>query len=211
MQSPRRTGILFVLSAPSGAGKSTLCQRLAKDRDAGLNPFIYSVSCTTRPPRQGEVDGVDYHFLSHAEFERLIEEGEFLEYAKVHGNYYGTRRSNILASLNQGVDVLLDIDTQGAAKIRANPDPEIRRALVDIFLMPPSLQELERRLLQRGTETPEQVAVRLANAEEEMAQWVHYRYTIPATSIEGVYNDFMAIMRAERLNSRRLHFPNHTP
>lgn len=203
---PHRSGTLLVLSAPSGAGKSTLCQRLATDRDAGQISFVYSVSCTTRAPRAGETDGKDYHFLSHAQFEALIREGEFLEYATVHGNYYGTRRSNILDALRAGTDVLLDIDTQGGAMIRAYAHPEIQAALADIFLMPPSLVELERRLLQRGTESPEQVALRLANAKDEIAQWVHYRYTILATSIESVYQDFKAIMNAERLTSRRLKF-----
>jgi len=197
----RRTGILFVLSAPSGAGKSTLCARLHRERE--LHRFIYSVSCTTRPPRPGEVHGHDYYFISHEEFRRMIDAGEFPEYAEVHGNFYGTRRSTVLDSLREGKDVLIDIDTQGAAKIRENPHPEIRHALADIFLLPPSLEELERRLTGRGTETPEQIALRLANATEELAQWRHYRYILIAETIEGVYNDFCALMKAERHLARR--------
>src|SRR5690606_4339357 len=186
------------LSAPSGGGKSTLYHGLKATPD-----FVYSISCTTRAPRPGEVDGADYHFISHAEFERRIAEGDFLEYAEVHGNYYGTPRSLVLDQLRAGVDVLVDIDVQGAAAIRANPHPEIADALVDVFLMPPSIEELRRRLTQRGTESEEQLALRLKNAELEMAEWHRYRYVITG-SIEEVLTGFRSIMRAERLATRRL-------
>jgi len=193
-----RRSVLFVVSAPSGGGKSTLHKGLA----ATGPDFVYSISCTTRQPRPGEVDGKDYYFLTHEEFERRIAEGDFLEYARVHGNYYGTPRSLVLKSLREGHDVLVDVDTQGAAMIRANEHPEIREALADVFLMPPSLDELRRRLLARGTETAEQLEVRLHNAREEMAQWRHYRYTITG-SIDEVLASFRAIMRAERCASHR--------
>ena len=161
-----RSGILFLISAPSGGGKSTLLKLLSEKPD-----FTYSVSCTTRAPRPGEEDGRDYHFLSVAEFERRIAAGEFIEHAQVHGNFYGTLRRPILDSMDSGLDVMMDVDIQGAARIRADADARLQAALVDIFLMPPSLAEVRRRLLKRGTETPGQLEVRLRNAETEMAQW----------------------------------------
>jgi len=198
-QEISRRGVLFVLSAPSGAGKSTLREGL--QRDGG---FVYSISCTTRAPRPGETHGKDYFFLSTAEFERRVAAGEFLEHAQVHKNCYGTLQSTVLESLRQGVDVLLDIDVQGAAMIRANEHPEIREALADVFLMPANLDVLRQRLAKRETETPEQIALRLHNAEIEMRHRRSYRYTIITGSIEDDLNNFRAIMRAERLASRRL-------
>ncbi len=204
--SPKaRNGILFVLSAPSGGGKSTLYHGLRATPD-----FVYSISCTTRKPRPGEVEGSDYYFLSHAEFERRIAEGDFLEYAEVHGNYYGTPRNLVLDQLRAGVDVLVDIDVQGAAQIRANPHPEIANALADVFLMPPGIDELRRRLEARGTETEAQIATRLANAEREMAEWHRYRYVVTGT-IEEVLLGFRSIMSAERLASRRMLPPPASP
>jgi guanylate kinase len=194
-----RRGILFVISAPSGGGKSTLLKQLSGSPD-----FTYSVSCTTRKPRPGEVDGQDYHFLSNEEFERRIEAGEFLEYARVHGNCYGTLRDSVVQHLREGGDVLLDVDIQGADQIRRNADPLLRSAMVDIFLMPPSMAELERRLNKRNTETAEQLAIRLENARGEMARWRDYRYTILSGSPLDDLENFRAIMRAERMSSDRL-------
>ena len=195
----RRQGILFVLSAPSGTGKTTLCENLRATPD-----FIYSVSCTTRPPRPGEVDGTDYHFLSRDEFLGKIERGEMLEYAVVHDNYYGTLKATVKEALEQGTDVLLDIDVQGAATIRKTEDPVVRDSLVDVFIMPPTLEELEKRLRKRATETEEQVTRRLATAREEMKLWRLYKYTILSGSMEEDLQKFRAIMRAERYLSRRL-------
>ncbi len=195
---PRR-GILFVVSAPSGAGKTTLCNALRQTRD-----FIYSVSCTTRSPRPGEIEGEDYYFISKEEFARRIEAGEFLEYATVHSHSYGTLRSTVVNHLNDGVDVLLDIDIQGAAAIRACTDPQIIDALADVFIMPPSLDELHHRLIKRATETPEQIEVRLRNAATEMKNWHLYRYTIISGSVEEDLKKFRAIQLAERYQSRRL-------
>ena len=194
-----RLGILFILSAPSGAGKSTLRTGLQKNQD-----FAYSVSCTTRAPRSGEIDGSDYHFLTRDEFERKIATGEFLEHAEVHGNYYGTLKSAVLDTLRAGNDVLMDIDVQGAAMVRADEHPEIRDALADIFLMPASMEVLRRRLANRGTETPEQIAVRLHNAETEMRAWRQYRYAIITGTPEEDVANFRAIMQAERCRSSRL-------
>ena len=193
-----RQGILFVLSAPSGAGKTTLTTALRQTPD-----FVYSVSCTTRPMRPGEVEGEDYHFLSAEEFQRAADAGEFLECAEVHGNHYGTLRENVLSFLRLGKDVLIDIDTQGAAAIRANPDPAIQAAHADIFIMPPSLEELRRRLSRRGTETPAQIERRLLNAAREMEHWPEYQYFILSASVEEDLMKFRAIMKAERYLSRR--------
>ena len=160
----RRSGILFLISAPSGAGKSTLLNGIR-----GQGDFVYSVSCTTRSPRPGERNGVDYHFLSRAKFEEEIAAGHFLEWAQVHGNYYGTLSSSVKAHLARGTDVLIDVDVQGAQAIRACGDAVIIQSLVDVFLAPPSMEVLTRRLSGRGTESPEQLALRLHNAELEMA------------------------------------------
>ncbi len=197
-----RHGIVFVISAPSGGGKSTLLRMLGDEPD-----FVYSVSCTTRQPRAGEVDGRDYHFLSVAEFERRVAAGEFLEHALVHGNHYGTLRQTVQESLSAGHDVLMDVDIQGAAQIRANADARMNGALVDIFLMPPNMAELERRLRRRNTETAEQLALRLSNAAGEMAQWRGYRYTIISGSPMDDLENFRAIMLAERMCSERMNLP----
>lgn len=197
-QPPRR-GILFVLSAPSGGGKSTLCNGLKAYAD-----FTYSVSCTTRAPRAGEREGVDYYFLTRADFEQRIASGEFLEHALVHGNYYGTLCSTVLETLRMGRDVLVDIDVQGAEMIRNHPHPEIRDSLADVFLMPESLEVLRFRLAKRGTETPEQVALRLSNAAAEMEHWPRYRYTLITRTAEEDLERFRAIMGAERALTRRL-------
>jgi len=195
----QRTGILFVLSAPSGAGKTTLCSALRHKPD-----FVYAVSCTTRAPRSGEIEGEDYHFLSDEEFDRRVSSGEFLEYAEVHGSKYGTLKSSVTDNLRKGIDVLIDIDTKGAATIRSCGDPFILGALADVFIMPPNLQELRRRLMKRGTETEDQIATRLQNAAAEMERWREYKYTLISGSMEEDIEKFRAVMRAERYQSRRL-------
>ncbi len=194
-----RYGILFVVSAPSGAGKTTLCDALRQTPD-----FIYSVSCTTRPPRAGEIEGEDYQFMAEDEFLRRVKGNEFLEHAQVHDHYYGTLRAPIQAHLREGVDVLIDIDTQGAAAIRDCDDAFIREALSDVFIMPPDLEELRRRLTKRGTETPAQIERRLQTAAREMELWRDYRYTIISKSMEEDLLKFRHIMGAERMASRRL-------
>ena len=159
----RRTGILLVVSGPSGSGKSTLCRRLADEREAH-----YSISCTTRQPRPGEREGKDYHFLTDGEFAARQAAGDFLEHAVVHGNRYGTLRSEVSGYLEVGTDVVMDIDVQGAAQVRGCADPAIRRALVDLFVLPPSEDELRARLTGRATDRPEVIALRMSNALEEM-------------------------------------------
>jgi guanylate kinase len=194
-----RYGILFVISAPSGAGKTTLVDALRQTPE-----FVYSVSCTTRPARAGEIEGEDYRFLSEADFLARAKAGEFLEHARVHGHHYGTLLKPILANLKDGVDVLIDIDTQGAATIRNCKDGFVRQALTDVFIMPPDLEELRRRLKKRGTETEAQIELRLATASREMELWHDYRYTIISQSVEEDLQKFRHIMGAERYLSRRL-------
>jgi guanylate kinase len=202
----RRQGILFVVSAPSGTGKTTLCANLRATPD-----FIYSVSCTTRPPRAGEEDGVDYHFLTKQDFLHRIESGEMLEYALVHDNYYGTLKSTVKEALDHGTDVLLDIDVQGATTIRKMADETLRASLVDVFIMPPTIEELEKRLRKRGTETEEQVQQRLNTGREESKLWRLYKYTILSGSMEEDLQKFRAIMRAERYLSQRLELNDAKP
>jgi guanylate kinase len=194
-----RYGILFVVSAPSGAGKSTLCDALRQTPD-----FVYSVSCTTRLPRAGEIDGEDYHFIAESDFLARVAAGEFLEHAEVHGKYYGTLREPIVSNLQKGVDVLIDVDTQGATAIREFEDAFIRQALADVFIMPPDREELRRRLTKRGTETPAQIEVRLQTAAREIEHWRDYRYTIISKSIEEDLMKFRHIMGAERYLSSRM-------
>jgi guanylate kinase len=194
-----RHGILFVVSAPSGAGKTTMVEKLRQ-----ASNLFYSVSCTTRAPRSGEIDGEDYQFLSSPDFRARVEARDFLEHAQVHGDYYGTLRKPVLINLQNGMDVLIDIDTQGAAAIRHCDNPFIREALADIFIMPPDLDELRRRLLKRGTETPQQIDSRLATAAREMELWRDYRYTIISRSVEEDLQKFRHIMNAESYLSRRL-------
>jgi guanylate kinase len=194
-----RRGILFVLSAPSGGGKSTLLNLLKPTRD-----FAYATSCTTRAPRPGEVDGRDYYFISPEEFEQRMLVGDFLEHARVHEHRYGTLRETVMQHLVAGDDVLIDVDVQGAAAIRHNADAQLKSSLVDVFLMPASLQELRRRLLKRGTEDAATLELRLRNAVTEMAEWQSYRYTMLSGSPEEDLARFRAIMLAERMRSHRL-------
>jgi guanylate kinase len=150
------------------------------------------------------MEGDDYHFISEPDFRARVEAGEFLEYAKVHEHYYGTLRGPIIANLQSGVDVLIDVDIQGAGAIRNFDDQTIRQALCDVFIMPPDLEELRRRLTKRGTETPEQIELRIITAAREMELWRDYRYTIISRSMEEDLQKFRNIMGAERYLSRRL-------
>jgi guanylate kinase len=194
-----RHGILFVVSAPSGAGKTTLVERIRRTPN-----LFYSVSCTTRTPRAGEIDRQDYRFLSDADFRERVAKGDFVEHAQVHGDQYGTLREPIVTNLETEKDVLIDIDTQGAAVIRNCGDPLIQDALADVFIMPPDLEELRKRLLKRGTETAQQIDSRLATAAREMEHWRDYRYTIISGSVEEDLQRFRQIMEAESHLSRRL-------
>lgn len=196
---PARSGILFVVSGPSGSGKTTLCRRLAEEGEAR-----YSVSCTTRPPRPGEQNGVDYHFLSPDAFSLRIDAGDFLEHAQVHGNRYGTLKTEVLQPISQGTDVVMDIDVQGAALVRSCDDPAIRAAIVDLFVMPPGDQELRKRLTGRGTDSEDVIAVRMRNALEETGRWREYTYLLVSSTRDDDYLRFKALLCAERLRVARL-------
>ena len=179
-------GRLFIVSAPSGAGKSTLCRRLLARRPE----LRYSVSTTTRPPRKGEVPGVDYHFTDPATFKEGIRAGRWAEWAEVYGNYYGTSADFIDRERAAGHDVLLDIDVQGAAQLRAKY-PEA----VTVFIMPPSMDALLQRLEQRGGDTPEVIAKRMASARREMAQRAAYRHVVVNDRLEEAVAALEAIVR----------------
>lgn len=194
-----RTGILLVVSGPSGSGKTTLCRRLAESGEAH-----YSISCTTRAPRPGEVDGKDYHFLTLQDFQQRLDAGDFLENAVVHENLYGSLKSEVIAFLQAGTDVVMDIDVQGADQIRSCQDPEIQRAFVDLFVMPPSEEELRTRLSGRGTDSEEIIALRMANALGEMKNWNRYAYCLLSTTKESDYAKFQSLVTAERLRVARL-------
>lgn len=193
-----RIGILYVVSAPSGAGKTTVITSVLESE-----PLHYSISCTTREPRAGEVDGRHYHFLSPDDFLRKVHAGEFLEHAEVHGHHYGTLRAMVTDRLARGQDVLVDVDTRGAAMIRTSVDPMIRESLADIFILPRSREELEIRLRSRGTESEDAIRVRLENATIEMGCARDYKYTIISGSREDDLAAFLAIVQAERLLTRR--------
>lgn len=202
MSRPDRIGLLCMVSGPTASGKTTVCQ---KARD--LENCAYSISCTTRTPREGEQDGVDYHFLTKEDFMHLAIHGDFLEWATVHGNYYGTLKSEVVAYLEAGRDVIMDIDIQGAQLIRAAEDPFIRNALVDVFILPPSMEEIKNRLSGRGTETDDQMRLRLYNALEEMKHWREYRYVIVSDTPERDLERFCSILHCERLRSCRMRTP----
>lgn len=194
----KRLGVLLVVSGPSGSGKTTLCRRL---RDEGEAEF--SVSCTTRAPREGEVDGRDYHFLSEEEFQSRVQAGEFFEWARVHGNLYGTLRSAVSSKLERGIDVMLDIDVQGANLVRESGDELIQRCMVDIFILPPSVEELDRRLKGRGSESAEHHALRMKNALGEMEHWQKYQYVLVSGSHEADYAKIRSVLSGERLRVMR--------
>ncbi|MEN8694233.1 MAG: guanylate kinase [Akkermansiaceae bacterium] len=194
-----RTGILLLVSGPSGSGKTTLCRRLADDNEAH-----YSISCTTRPPRPGEVNAQDYHFLDRDDFLKKVAAEEFLEHAEVHKNHYGTLKSEVLGYLADGKDVVMDIDVQGADLVRACVDSEIKTALVDLFVMPPSEEELQARLTGRGTDSEDVIALRMKNSLQEMAHWTDYTYRLISSTREEDYFNFKSLLFAERLKSSRL-------
>ncbi|WP_033074677.1 guanylate kinase [Sphingopyxis sp. MWB1] len=190
-----RRGVLFVLSSPSGAGKTTISRKmLAADRDIAL-----SVSATTRPPRPGEVDGKDYHFVDVDRFKQMAADGEFLEWAHVFGHRYGTPRGPVEAMLAAGKDVLFDIDWQGAQQLYQEAGPDVVR----VFVLPPTMEELERRLRARKTDSDEVIAARMARAANEISHWDGYDYVLINDDVEGCFGEVMAILRAERLKRRR--------
>lgn len=194
MSKVERIGVAVIFSGPSGVGKSTVCRHLT----ALLPGFHFSVSCTTRKPRAGEVNGREYHFLEQEEFLARQKAGEFLEWACVHENYYGTLRSEMEPWVLAGKNVILDIDVQGARLVRQTlaGNQELSAALRLVFLAPPSLAELERRLRGRKTETETAIQCRLANAVQEMAAWREYDYVIVNDEAEHAAEKLAAIVKA---------------
>ena len=190
----KRRGLLFVLSSPSGAGKTTIA-RMLLDQDSGIS---LSVSATTRPMREGEVDGRDYHFVTDAEFDRMVESGQFLEWAHVFGRRYGTLENEVRRSIDAGCDVLLDIDWQGTQQLK-QVDPDIVR----VFILPPSMAELERRLRARGTDSDEVIAGRMERAAAEISHWAEYDYVLVNEDKETCLGKVHAILEAERLKATR--------
>jgi guanylate kinase len=189
------TGKLFVISAPSGAGKTTLLKRVMST----LPGLVFSISHTTREPRQGEQDGVDYHFVSQGQFLDMIDRELFLEYAEVHDNFYGTSKDAIEMQLDDGLDVVLDIDVQGAAILRKKGQPEATH----IFISPPNLNELERRLRGRGTESEETIKLRLKNAATEIKAASEYEYLIINEKVDEAAHLLASIILAERARAHR--------
>jgi guanylate kinase len=187
----RRRGLLFVISSPSGAGKTSLSKRLL----ANHPDIVLSVSATTRKPRPGEVDGVDYYFLEEEDFKQRARDGWFYEWAKVHGNRYGTPKEPVLATLEEGRDVLLDIDWQGAQQLLLERDSDV----VSVFILPPSMKELEERLKKRAQDTDEVIKQRLGGAWREITHWAEYEYVLVNEDFDRTAADLESILRAERI------------
>ncbi|MCA8879742.1 MAG: guanylate kinase [Rhodobacteraceae bacterium] len=196
MPEHSRRGLLIILSSPSGAGKSTLARRLRT-----WDPSIrFSVSATTRAPRPGETHGVEYFFVSAQDFARMADAGDLLEHAEVFGNLYGSPKAPVLAALDQGQDVLFDIDWQGGQQIRNSVRAE---DVVSIFVLPPSIAELERRLQSRGQDTSETIANRMRRSRDEISHWAEYDYVLVNTDIDRAEAQVSAIVTAERLKRSR--------
>jgi guanylate kinase len=190
-----RRGLMLVLSSPSGAGKTTLSRRLLQ-----ADPLVeLSISVTTRKQRPGEVDGRDYHFIDAARFDAMVKQGELLESAQVFGHRYGTPRAPVEAALSRGRDVLFDIDWQGTQQLREKAD----RDLVSIFVLPPSIPDLERRLRTRAQDSDEVIHSRMAKAADEMSHWAEYDYVVINSDVDHAFADVQAILAAERLKRER--------
>jgi len=191
-----RRGMIIILSSPSGAGKSTLSAMLRADKALNLG---VSVSVTTRTPRPSERDGVDYYFVDKAEFERRIAAGAFVEWAQVHGAYYGSLQQTVETVLERGQDIIFDIDYQGATQIQQ----KLPKETVSVFILPPSMAELRQRLLKRAENSLEDMQLRLRNAAAEMRHWHNYDYVLVNADLEKSFAALAAIITAERLKRRR--------
>ena len=193
--------LLVVISAPSGGGKTTLCHQILTARP----DMARAITCTTREPRGDEKDGEDYYFLDAGSFLKRVQAGNFLEHATVYGQSYGTLKSEVVSKLRSGKDVLLNVDVQGAATVRkcAEEDPELKRALVTVFLTPQTTAVLEERLRRRGTDTPADIKKRLGVARQEVAQWKNFDYLIISRSVADDLQHMQAIVEAEKMRSQR--------
>jgi guanylate kinase len=202
---PMAHPLLIVISAPSGGGKTTLCNQLLLARP-GLTRVV---TCTTREPRKDEADGEDYYFMDAEGFLKRVQAGHFLEHATVYGNSYGTLKSEVLSKLRDGKDVLLNVDVQGAATIRARADeePELKRSLVQVFLTPASISILETRLKRRGSDSIPAMTKRLTIARQEIAQWRNYDYLLVSTTVEEDLRRMLAIIEAEKMRTARAQPP----
>ncbi|MFZ9200100.1 MAG: guanylate kinase [Paracoccaceae bacterium] len=195
-QLPPRRGLLLILSSPSGAGKSTLARRLM-DWDPSLR---FSVSATTRAPRPGEADGREYYFKTRDAFESMVAAGEMLEHAEVFGNFYGSPKGPVETAMTEGRDTLFDIDWQGGQQIR---NSSLGRDVVSVFVLPPSIAELERRLRGRAQDSDEVIAGRMAKSQSEISHWAEYDYVIVNNDIDIAFNDLLTILQAERMRRDR--------
>lgn len=197
-----RLGIALIVSGPSGTGKSTVCGKLRKKHPE----LEFSVSCTTREPRKGEIAGRDYYFIDKKEFQRRVENNEFLEHADVHGNFYGTLKSEIIGRVENGKDVLLDIDVQGAIQVKESSKKSslLGKCSECVFLGPPSFEELERRLRSRGTEKEESIRKRLDNAKSELGHWKDYDYLIINDNVDQAVKDMENLIEMLHKSTKRL-------
>jgi guanylate kinase len=197
--------LLILISAPSGGGKTTLCNQLLAARPE----MTRVVTCTTRQPREGERNGVDYYFLTAESFLSRVRAGDFIEHATVHGNSYGTLKSEVIGKLQLGMDVLLNVDVQGAASIRecAENEPVLKRALLTVFLTPALLSTLEERLRKRNSDAPAVIQKRLGVARQEIAHWAHFDYLLISTTVQEDLRRMLAIVDAERMNTVRTQPP----
>ncbi len=201
-KKPARLGIALIVSGPSGTGKSTVCDELKN-----LEPdMIFSVSCTTRKPRPGEENTREYYFISEEEFKSKVEKNLFIEYAEVHGNYYGTLRSEIIDRVSTGKDVLLDIDVQGAMQIKeyAENDEILSKSLELVFIGPPNFEELEHRLRSRATESEESIRIRLDNAKSELDKWHEYGFLVINKELDKAVADMKAFLDVMHKSTKRL-------
>lgn len=188
-QTPPRKGLMLILSSPSGAGKTTLTRRLLKD----YNDITMSVSATTRRPREGEVDGKDYYFVTHDAFNEMVDNDQMLEHATVFENFYGTPREPVDKALESGKDIIFDIDWQGAQQISG------KEGVVRIFILPPSIDELRNRLKSRAQDSEDVIAKRMSEAKNEISHWEAYNYVLVNDDLEATYENLKNILKAERL------------
>ena len=201
-ERPEEKSLVFIVSGPAGSGKTTLCDSMLEQ----LSPKIQRVvTATTRPPRTGEVDGKDYYFFSQEEFENKVQAEQFYEHAYVHSNRYGILKDEIIQKLNKHIDLLINIDVQGAATLRktAKNDPQLDGRMITIFVMPESEEELRKRLNQRGQDEHDVIEKRLKVAEAEVKEWAYYDYCILSKTKEEDFNSLMSLYTAEKLKVRK--------